>query len=170
MVQGERIPAAVLIAGAGDAGTQVIEHEGLRGRGDHGALSRAEVEVFGIIPALADALDDAHTCYEGLLGVVDGLSDEFDRQVEADREQHQAYLPRSIEDFPLLDPWLATASMHEVCGLPYDQCWAWVWKQEFVSWREGLFVLPDEIVSEDYRRRVREADASDQMTPPEGAA
>ena len=60
--------------------------------------------------------------------------------------------------------------MHEVCGLPYDQCWAWVWKQEFVSWRGGLFVLPDEIVSEDYRRRVREADASDQMTPPEGAA
>ena len=36
MVQVERIPAAALIAAAGDAGREVIEHEGLRGRGDHG--------------------------------------------------------------------------------------------------------------------------------------
>ncbi len=170
MAQVEGIPAAALIAAAGDAGGRVIEHEGLRGRGDHGTLSRAEIEVFGIIPALDDALDDAHTRYEGFLGLVDGLSDDFDGQVEADREQHQEYLPGSIEDLPFYDPRLAALFMQEVCGLPYDQCWAWVWKQEFVLWREGLFVLPDEIVSEDYRRRVREADASDQTTPPEGEA
>ncbi len=166
MVQVERNPVEALIEAAGDAGREVIEHEGLRGRGEHFKLSRAEVEVFGLDPALADALDEALTRYEGLLGVVSGLSNEFDRQVEADREQHRGYLQESIEDFPVLDPWLATAFMHEVCDIPHDQCWAWVWKQEFVHWREGLIVLPDEMVSEDYRRRVRQADASVHTTPP----
>ena len=170
MVQIERNPAEALIEAAGDAGREVIEHEGLRGRGDHYKLSRAEVEVFRIDPSLADPLDEAMTRYQGLLGGVTGLSEEFDRQAEADRQQHQGYLPVSNEKWTLFDPWQATAFMHEVCGLPYDQCWAWVWKQVFLHWREGLSVLPDEMVSEDYRRRAREADASCQTTSPWGAS
>ncbi len=170
MVQVERNPAEALIEAAGDAGREVIDHEGLRGRGEHYKLSRAEVEVFRIDPSLAVALNEAMTRYEGLVGLVSGLSEEFDRQVEADREEHQDYLQESGEDRPLLDPSLAAPFMHEVCGLPYDQCWAWVWKQEFMLWREGLINLPDEKVSEDYRRRVREADASVQTMPPLGTA
>ena len=151
-------PIDDILVEAGVIDWPIFDHEGMRERGEHTALTRAEIEVFAIDPKLARALSAAMTRYEAMGGFVRGLPEDEMRQAAADRKVH-GHLLRVEDGVAVFDPALAAKFMCEVCALPYDQCWAWVWKMEFAQWRDGLFVIDDAPVSDAYRRRMAEAEA-----------
>jgi hypothetical protein len=149
-----KTPIDNLIARAGDAGKNVLEHEWQRVPGDMHTLTRAEVEVFCIDPRLANDLAEALFRYEAMIGLIGGLCEPELRRAAQDRNRHPHLLKEDGGKI-LYSQFDAASFMHNECGLPYDQCYAWVFKNEFTLWRSGLFEMDSDDVSFDYLRRMK---------------
>lgn len=130
----------------------ILDSEAQRIELDFASLSRAEVEVFRIDPALAPALNDAYWRFMMFAGGTTGGTAEEEAQAEWDRRRFPDYVSKASKGW---DHALPIRFMHEECGLPYDQAHAWVRKVEAQEWRQSLYELSEAEASADYMRRQR---------------
>lgn len=119
----------------GHAGSKILDSERERCSCDFSSLSRAEIEVFAIDPALRDALAAAYWRYEAFIGCID---QNRDRQRDDDRARFPQYLKSSSDGAPIIDYDDAARFMSRAAGLPIEQCCRWILKVRAQEHRQGL--------------------------------
>lgn len=116
-------------------GSTILESESQRCSCDFHSLSRPEIEVFAIDPALRDELSDAYWRYEALIGCID----DGDRERrDDDRARFPQYLKSAPGEPPIIDYDDAAQFMARAAGLPIEQCCRWVLKVRALEHRRGL--------------------------------
>ncbi len=124
----------------GQTGSKILESERERCSCDFHSLSRAEIEVFAIDPALRDELAAAYWRYEALIGCVD---DDRGGHQDDDRAFFPQYLKSSSEGAPIIDYDDAARFMARAAGLPIEQCCRWILKVRALEHRQGLICYKD---------------------------
>lgn len=134
--------------------TNILKSEDERSPLDFESISRAEIEVFGLIPELCPTLNMAHCRYMRMVGYIACSDNAEERQKAADKEIFQ----QTLADWPGVDPAhnanLCALFMHNICGLPFDQGYAWHRRVEAQEWRQGLKRVHGVNVSEPYQARM----------------
>lgn len=123
------------------AGSRILKSESERCSCDFSSLSRAEIEVFGIDPALRDELSAAFWRYEALIGCIE--DGEETRRAE-DRARFPQYVKSTPDGAPIIDYDEAPQFMARAAGLPIEQCCRWVLKVRALEHRRGLIRHLDE--------------------------
>jgi len=129
----------------------ILESESQRSPLDFDSVSKAELEVFGLIPALCPTLNLAFCRYMRMVGYYACTDEIEERQKQADQEK---FAP-TLKDWPGVDPAhsanLCALFMHNQCDIPFDQGYAWHRRVEAQEWRQGLKKIHGVSVSEQYR-------------------
>ena len=137
----------------------ILDSEDDRGPFDFSSPSRAELEVFNLIPELCEALNLAFCRYMLMVGYHSSGNKEDERQCEADTAAFASYMHQCQTPDPCMDANLCALFINKICGLPFDQGYAWHRKVEAQEWRFGLKPIRDVTVSEQYQRLIDEYEA-----------
>lgn len=132
----------------------ILESEGERNPLDFESVSKAEFEVFGLIPELCPTLNFAFCRYMRMVGYY-ACTDELEEdQKKADAEKFGP----TLKNWPGADPAhnanLCALFMHNHCGIPFDQGYAWHRRVEAQEWRQGLKRVHAVTVSDAYQARM----------------
>ncbi|MGC8202505.1 hypothetical protein ACP2AV_07350 [Aliiroseovarius sp. PTFE2010] len=131
-----------------------LESEDERSPLDFESISKAEIEVLGLIPELCPRLNSAYCRYMRMVGYISCSDEAEERQKAADKEKFSP----TLKDWPDADPAhnanLCALFMHNFCDLPFDQAYAWHRRVEAQEWRQGLKRVNGVTVSEQYAARM----------------
>lgn len=140
----------------------ILESENERSPLDFDSVSKAELEVFGLIPELCPTLNIAFCRYMRMVGYYSCTDELEEDRKKADEEQ---FAP-TLKDWPGADPAhnanLCALFMHNHCGIPFDQAYAWHRRVEAQEWRQGLKLIHGVMVSDAYQARM--SDKSNKLT------
>lgn len=132
----------------------ILESEEQRSPLDFESVSKAELEVFGLIPELCPALNMAHCRYMRMVGYYSCTDEAEDRQKKMDKDEFSP----TLEEWPRIDPAhnpnLCALFINKYCGLPFDQAHAWHRRVEAQEWRQGLKRVHGVTMSEQYQARM----------------
>lgn len=140
----------------------ILERETDRNPLDFISVSKAELEVFRLIPELCSALNDGYCRYMRMVGYIACSDDEEERQKASDKAAFWPTIERANCQRPSLDANLCAVFMNEYCGLPFDQAYAWHRRVEAQEWRQGLKPIRGVTVSDQYH--VLQGDKSNKLT------
>lgn len=128
----------------------IIENEGERSPLDFESVSKAELEVFGLIPSLVPTLNIAYCRYMRMVGN-HSCTDEFEeRQKKMDKKKFWPTLQEQGGPHPANNANLCALFMNHYCGIPFDQAYLWHRRVEAQEWRQGLRRVHGVTVSEQY--------------------
>ena len=116
--------------------SKILNSESERCSCDFHSLSKAEIEVFAIEPALRDDLAAAYWRYEELIGAIH----ENEARRDEDRARFPEYFNTTPDGAPVLNYDHAPQFMARAAGLPIEQCCRWVLKMRALEHRRGLIV------------------------------
>lgn len=116
----------------------ILESEDHRSPLDFDSVSKAELEVFGLIPDLCPKLNLAYCRYMRMIGYYSCSDCSEEREKNTD---HQNFSP-TLKEWSGVDPVhsanLCALFMHNHCDIPFDQGYAWHRRVEAQEWRQGL--------------------------------
>ena len=132
----------------------ILESESERNPLDFDSVSKAELEVFGLIPELCPTLNVAFCRYMRMVGYY-SCTDEFEENRKtADMEKFAPTLKDWRGHDPAHNANLCALFMHNHCGIPFDQGYAWHRRVEAQEWRQGLKIVHGVTVSDAYQARM----------------
>lgn len=134
----------------------IIENESQRSPLDFESVSKAELEVFGLLPDLCPALNDGYCRYMRMVGYIGCSDDDEERQKEDDKEEFGSTIELANCPSPALDANLCAVFMNQFCDLPFDQAFAWHRRVEAQEWRQGLKPIRGVTISDQYRARMED--------------
>lgn len=131
--------------------TNILDSEAERNPLDFDSVSRAELEVFGLIPELCPTLNIAYCRYMRMVGY-HSCADEFEqRQKQKDKQKFWPTLKEQGGPHPANNANLCALFMNHYCGIPFDQAYLWHRRVEAQEWRQGLRAVRGVTVSERYQ-------------------
>lgn len=129
----------------------IIDSERERNPLDFESVSKAELEVFGLIPSLIPTLNVAYCRYMRLVGYHSCTDDFEKRQKTKDREKFWPTIKEQGGPHPANNANLCALFMNRYCGIPFDQAYLWHRRVEAQEWRQGLRAVHGVTVSDQYQ-------------------
>ena len=129
----------------------ILLNESQRSPLDFESVSKAELEVFGLIPSLVPTLNVAYCRFMRMVGN-QSCTDEFEeRQKKMDKQKFWPTLQEQGGPHPANNANLCALFMNHYCGIPFDQAYLWHRRVEAQEWRQGLRRVHGVTVSEQYQ-------------------
>lgn len=129
----------------------ILKSESQRSPLDFESASEAELEVFGLIPALIPALNAAYCRYMRMADNLSCSDGAEERQKATDKAAFRSTIEEHGERHPANSANLCALFANRFCDLPFDQAYLWHRRVEAQEWRQGLRIVHGVTVSDQYR-------------------
>lgn len=141
-------------AGGQQMNVNILDSEDERSPLDFESISKAEIEVFGLIPDLCPALNIAYCRYMRMVGYISCGDEAEERQKAKDKEKFWPTLKKANCEHPSLSANMCALFMNHYCDIPFDQAYAWHRRVEAQEWRQGIKPIHGVTVSEQYQAKM----------------